>query len=120
MALADIDGNGTLDLYVANYRAEDSRDRAEFDNIDLFNVNGQMTVSPALQERFISTNGVSGVWRTQPVLSQRREGTFHAAVLDQRRISGRKRQTADRPAAGLESDGYVSRPERCCVILRVG
>ena len=35
MALADIDGNGTLDLYVADNRAEDSRDRAEFENIDM-------------------------------------------------------------------------------------
>jgi hypothetical protein len=57
MALADIDGNGTLDLYVADYRAEDSRDHAEFDNIDIFNVNGQLTVAPALQDRFVLTNG---------------------------------------------------------------
>ena len=49
MALADIDGNGTLDLYVADYRTDDSRDRAEFDKIDFFNVNGQLTVAPALQ-----------------------------------------------------------------------
>ena len=28
MTLADIDGNGTLDLYAANYRAQDSRDLA--------------------------------------------------------------------------------------------
>ena len=26
MTLADVDGNGTLDLYVANYRADDIRD----------------------------------------------------------------------------------------------
>src|SRR5882757_5616631 len=30
MALADIDGNGTLDLYVANYRVDDGRDLADF------------------------------------------------------------------------------------------
>ena len=35
MALADIDGNGPLDLYVADYRVEDSRDRAEFDKDEL-------------------------------------------------------------------------------------
>ena len=58
MALADIDGNGTLDLYVADYRAEDRRDRAEFDKIDIFNVNGQVNVAPALQDRFVFTNGV--------------------------------------------------------------
>ena len=57
MALADIDGNGTLDLYVADYRSEDSHDRAEFDNFDIFKVNGQLTVAPELQDRFVFTNG---------------------------------------------------------------
>jgi len=28
MTLSDVDGNGTLDLYVANYRPDDIRDRA--------------------------------------------------------------------------------------------
>ncbi len=56
MALADIDGKGALDLYVANYRVEDSRDRAEFKKIDLFNVNGRLEVAPALRDRFVFTN----------------------------------------------------------------
>jgi len=56
MALADIDGKGTLDLYVANYRVEDSRDRAEFDRISLVHVNGQLDVTPALRDRFIYTS----------------------------------------------------------------
>ena len=56
MALADIDGNGALDLYVANYRVEDSRDRAEFDTISLVHVNGQLDVTPALRDRFIYTS----------------------------------------------------------------
>ena len=56
MALADIDGNGALDLYVANYRVEDSRDRAEFKKIDIFNVNGRLDVAPALRDRFVFTN----------------------------------------------------------------
>ncbi len=58
MALADINGNGPLDLYVANYRVEDSRDRAEFEKMGLVRVNGQMTVAPALQDRFTSAGGV--------------------------------------------------------------
>ena len=57
MALADIDGNGTLDLYVADYRAENSRDRAEFDKVDVVRVNGRLMVTPALQNRFIVTDG---------------------------------------------------------------
>ena len=58
MTLADVDGNGTLDLYVADYRAEDSSDRAEFDTIDLFREKGRLTVAPALRDRFLYTNGV--------------------------------------------------------------
>ncbi len=54
MALADVDGNGTLDLYVANYRTEDIRDKGE---VDLRMVNGQLTVPPSLQDRFVLING---------------------------------------------------------------
>ena len=48
MALADIDGNGTLDLYVANYRSEDIRDRGQ---VQLNLVKGQMVVPPKLRDR---------------------------------------------------------------------
>src|SRR5260370_8202235 len=48
MALADIDGNGTLDLYVANYRTDDIRDRAR---IDVRWVNGRMEIAPQLPDR---------------------------------------------------------------------
>jgi hypothetical protein len=54
LALADVDGNGTLDLYVANNRAQDIRDRGQ---VDLQLVNGQAAVPPALQDRLVVTNG---------------------------------------------------------------
>jgi hypothetical protein len=54
LALADVDGNGTLDLYVANNRTEDIRDRGQ---VDLQLVNGQMTVPPSLKDRLVVTNG---------------------------------------------------------------
>ncbi len=54
VAIADIDGNGTLDLYIANNRAEDIRDRGA---IDLKLVGGQMIVPPALQDRLVIMNG---------------------------------------------------------------
>src|SRR6202142_2067542 len=57
MTLADIEGNGPLDLYVANNRAEDSRDRVQFDQLEVMTVNGQRDVIPPLQDRFIFTNG---------------------------------------------------------------
>jgi hypothetical protein len=57
MALADIDGKGALDLYVANNRAEDSRDRVQFDQFEVMTVNGHRDVVPTLQDRFIYTNG---------------------------------------------------------------
>jgi len=54
MALADVDQNGTLDLYVTNYRAEDIRDRGR---TYLQLVRGQITVPPALRDRFLVVNG---------------------------------------------------------------
>ena len=54
LALADVDGNGTLDLYVANYRAEDIRDRGK---VDLLLKNGQVVVPPRLQNRLAVVNG---------------------------------------------------------------
>src|SRR2546426_5772153 len=54
MALGDVDGNGTLDLYVANNRTDDIRDRGE---VDLRMVNGQLTVPPLLKDRLVVVNG---------------------------------------------------------------
>jgi hypothetical protein len=54
LALADVDGNGTLDLYVANNRADDIRDKGE---VDLQMVNGKLTVPPALRDRLVVVNG---------------------------------------------------------------
>src|SRR5688572_11150911 len=54
LALADVDGNGTLDLYVANNRTEDIRDRGK---IDLQSVNGRLVVPPALRDRLVILNG---------------------------------------------------------------
>src|SRR6266404_6437117 len=54
LALADVDGNGTLDLYVANNRTDDIRDRGE---VDLRMVNGQLTVPPSLKDRLVVVNG---------------------------------------------------------------
>ena len=50
MTLADVDGNGTLDLYVANYRTEDIRDRAR---VEVRWVNGRMEIAPQLQDRLV-------------------------------------------------------------------
>src|SRR6266576_3542145 len=52
LALADIDGNGTLDLYVTNYRTDDIRDRAR---IDVQRIDGQVRVAPWLRDRLILT-----------------------------------------------------------------
>ena len=54
LALADVDGNGTLDLYVANNRTDDIRDRGQ---VNLQSVNGKMTVPPALRDRLTIVNG---------------------------------------------------------------
>jgi hypothetical protein len=54
LALADVDGNGSLDLYVVNYRAEDIRDRGQA-NLQL--VGGQLTVPPWFKDRLLVVNG---------------------------------------------------------------
>ena len=43
LALADIDGNGTLDLYVANNRTDDIRDRGQ---VDIHMVKGKLVIPP--------------------------------------------------------------------------
>jgi hypothetical protein len=50
LALSDIDGNGTLDLYVANYRSDDIRDHSR---VEVQMVNGQMSVAPWLRDRLL-------------------------------------------------------------------
>jgi hypothetical protein len=57
MALADIDGDGTLDLYVADNRAENSRDRADLQQINMLHINGHEIVAPSMSDRFVFTNG---------------------------------------------------------------
>jgi enediyne biosynthesis protein E4 len=54
LALADIDGNGTLDLYVANNRAEDIRD---WPRVPMMFVNKKPTVPPQLRDRIALVNG---------------------------------------------------------------
>jgi enediyne biosynthesis protein E4 len=56
MTLADVDGDGTLDLFVANNRANDSHDLAEFGKVEMFTENGRVAVPPSLRDRFVITN----------------------------------------------------------------
>src|SRR6266581_5212834 len=53
LALADVDGNGTLDLYVVNNRTDDIRDRGQ---VNLRLANGQIIVPPELQDRLLVVN----------------------------------------------------------------
>jgi len=55
LALADIDGNGTLDLYACNNRSEDIRD---LPRVPMMYVNKKPTVPPQLQERIKLNDGV--------------------------------------------------------------
>jgi len=54
LALADIDGNGTLDLYAANNRTEDIRD---WPRIPVVFVNKKPTVPPQLRDRLSFESG---------------------------------------------------------------
>ena len=52
LALADVDGNGSLDLYVANYRAQDVRDDSL---VEVRMVDGRLALHPKYQGRLILT-----------------------------------------------------------------
>ena len=54
LALADVDGNGTLDLYVCNNRTDDIRDRGQ---VDIQMLRGQLIIPPHLQDRLVVVNG---------------------------------------------------------------
>jgi hypothetical protein len=54
LALADIDGNGTLDLYVCNNRNDDIRD---WPRVPIMFVNKKPTVPPQLRNRITLENG---------------------------------------------------------------
>lgn len=53
ITMADVDGNGTLDIYVVNYRTDDIRDRGE---VDLKMNKGRLVVPPELQGRLVVIN----------------------------------------------------------------
>ncbi len=52
LALADVDGNGTLDLYVARYRAQDIRDQAR---VEVRMVNGRLELPEKYRDRLVLT-----------------------------------------------------------------
>lgn len=54
VALADVDGNGTVDLYVANNRTDDIRDQGQ---VKLSMVKGRPMIPPHYQERLTFLNG---------------------------------------------------------------
>lgn len=76
LAVADIDGNGTLDLYVANYRSSDIRDQVR---VPVQLVNGRPTVPPQLRDRLFFVGGQLMEYG-EPDLLYLNDGTgvFHA------------------------------------------
>jgi enediyne biosynthesis protein E4 len=55
LALADVDGDGSLDLYVTHYRTDDIRDRGE---VSLQVVGGQIQPLPEFRDRLVVVDGV--------------------------------------------------------------
>jgi hypothetical protein len=55
MALADVDGNGTLDLYVANNRSSDIRDEG---SITLRRIGGKLVIPAKYRNRLVVSGGI--------------------------------------------------------------
>lgn len=60
MALADVDGDGDLDLYVANYRASTFKDLEEPTKMRLRSVNGVVQVPPERADQFVAVPSGDG------------------------------------------------------------
>ena len=58
MALADVEGNGSLDLYVANYRTTTARDSPI--GVKVKKVGGKWEVPPDYRERFVAESSSHG------------------------------------------------------------
>ncbi len=54
LALADVDGNGSLDIYVTNNRTDDIRDKGQ---VQLRSLGGKLIVPPALADRLVIIDG---------------------------------------------------------------
>ena len=105
-ALGDIDGDGALDLYVANYRTTTVRSTG----YALLNVGGRRMIRPQDRGHLEMTPEGRVLEQGEPHLlyRQRRARTFHPTVVDQRHIPGRERPCARGGAARLGPDGSLS------------
>lgn len=98
LALADVDGNGTLDLYIANNRGEDIRDRGK---IDLPLRNGQVAMPPEFQDRLTYIDGTVLEYG-QPDLLMLNDGTGRFTEVDW--TGGRFLDEQGEPLAGAPRD----------------
>ncbi len=102
VALADVDGNGSLDLYVANYRTEDIRDRSR---IDVQRVNGRMQLAPGLQGRLLLTkDGVFEFGEPDALYLNDGRGRFQLVAW----TDGTFRDEDGKPLAGPPGDWGLS------------
>ena len=79
MALADVDGDGTLDLYVANNRSDDIRDRGT-GQVQLLKANGELVVPPGLTNRLgLSFGQIFEYGEPDQLFLNDGKGRFHLA-----------------------------------------
>lgn len=76
LALADVDSNGTLDLYIVNYRPDDIRDRGQ---VSVRMVQGKPVVPGLEPNRFVMVNGrLEECGQPDRLLLNNGAGQFHA------------------------------------------
>ncbi|HET6407188.1 MAG TPA: VCBS repeat-containing protein, partial [Chthoniobacteraceae bacterium] len=102
LALGDVDGDGTIDIYVANNRSDDIRDRGE---VKLNLVGGKPTVPPAFRNRLVIFNGqILEYGEPDVLLLNDGKGQFKAADW----TTGRFRTEDNQPLPGAPLDWGLS------------